>query len=683
MKKKLMMTMALASLAFGIAGCKGEDKKDEQSAVEPIPAIDLTALDTTIAPSEDFYMFANGNWIANNPLPAGYARYGSFDMLRRNALEATKGILEEMKEGIAAGSDEEKAYKLYEMSLDTLKLDNDGANPILPYLAEVDAIADKDALVDYLAKSGNYGDSHFFTIFVMADEKDSKNNLLQLFQPSLIMGVPDYYSDQADFKKQQADYRTYVAKLFTLTGTPESEAATIAEEVYNTEKSLSKIVYTMLERRDSQRNYNKMSMEEFYKSFKFPYKRYFDGRTGLSGAKELNVAQKDYFHRFDKWFESTSLDALKNIIKAQILDNGASYLSKDFRDASFAFHSTSMTGVTEQKPLWQTAVSRVNNSLGDVVAQKYVAKYFPAEAKEKMITLVDNLIAALGSRIDNLTWMSEDTKAKAHDKLGTFIVKVGYPDKWWTYENLKLNESSLYEYMRDISLFEVNRNLEDLGKPVDFDRWLMNAHEVNAYYNPTTNEICFPAGILQSPFFNLNADDAVNYGGIGVVIGHEMTHGFDDQGSQYDAYGNMVNWWTDEDSKTFSATTKRLADQFDKVQIREGLMADGKLTLGENIADQGGVLVAFDALQKATEGQEYPEIDGYTKEQRFFIGYARLWGQNITPEEEVRLTKVDVHSLGKMRVNQTLRNIQAFYDAFDVQEGSAMWMAPEERVIVW
>lgn len=682
MKKELMMTLALASMAFGMGSCKDDAKKEKQTA-DAIPAIDLTAMDTTVMPNEDFYMYANGNWIKNNPLPDGYARYGSFDMLRKNAMEATKGILENMKEDMKPGSDEEKAYKLYEMSLDTVKLDNDGAQPILAYLQEVDAIQTKEELVDYLAKSGNYGDSYFFGVYVTADEKDSKNNLLQLTQPGLIMSVPDYYSDKADFAKQQADYLTYVSKLFTLAGTPEADAKAIATEVYGTEKELSKIVYTMLERRDSQRNYNKMSMEELYKTYKFPYQRYFAGRNGLSEAKELNVAQKDYFHRFDKWFDTTSLSALKNIIKAQILDNGASYLSTDFRNASFAFHSTSMTGVTKQKPLWQTAVSRVNNSFGDVVGQKYVATYFPAEAKERMITLVDNLIAAFGERIDKLSWMSDDTKKKAHEKLGTFIVKVGYPDKWWTYEKAELVESSLYEYMRALAKFEVNRNLEDLGKPVDFNRWLMNAQEVNAYYNPTTNELCFPAGILQPPFFNLNADDAVNYGGIGVVIGHEMTHGFDDQGSQYDAYGNMVNWWTEEDSKTFGNATKLLSDQFDQVQIREGLMADGKLTLGENIADQGGVLIAYDALLKATEGKEYPVLDGFTMAQRFFIGYARLWGQNITPEEETRLTKVDVHSLGKLRVNQTLRNIPAFYEAFDVKESNAMWLAPENRVLVW
>lgn len=682
MKKEIFITLALASMALGMGGCKDDAKKETQTA-EAVPAIDLTAMDTTVMPQEDFYKYVNGSWIANNPLPPGYARYGSFDMLRKNALNATKRILEEMKEGIKAGSDEEKAYKLYEMSLDTVKLDTDGAQPILAYLSEVDAITTKEQLVDYMAKSGNYGDSYFFGIYVMADEKDSKNNLLQIVQPGLIMGVPDYYTDNADMAKQQADYKTYITKLFTLTGTPEADAQALATQVYNTEKSLSKIVYTMLERRDSQRNYNKMSMEDFYKTFKFPYQRYFEGRNGLSAAKELNVAQKDYFHRFDKWFDTTSLDALKALIKAHILDGGSDYLSKDFRDASFAFHSTSMTGVTEQKPLWQAAVSRVNSSFGDVVAQRYVGKYFPAEAKERMTTLVDNLIAALGNRIDNLPWMSEDTKKKAHEKLGTFIVKVGYPNKWWTYEKAELVESSLYEYMRAIALFETNRNLEDLGKPVDFDRWLMNAHEVNAYYNPTTNEICFPAGILQSPFFNLNADDAVNYGGIGVVIGHEMTHGFDDQGSQYDAYGNMANWWTEEDAKVFNTSTKLLADQFDKVMIRPDLKADGQLTLGENIADQGGLLVAYDALMKATEGKEYPVIDNFTMAQRFFIGYARLWGQNITPEEETRLTKVDVHSLGKLRVNQTLRNIPAFYEAFNVKEGDAMWLAPEERVIVW
>lgn len=682
MNKKFLMFLAVTSMTLGAVSCD-KKSKDQGSTAEEVPAIDTLALDQSVSPREDFYQFANGGWRAANPLPAEYSRYGSFDVLREKAEASAHEIILDLKDNYAAGSDEEKAYKLYEMSIDAEKLDADGATPILPYLAEVDKISSKEELVDYIAKEGNYGDSHFFSFYVAPDEKNSSENILQLSQASLIMGGPDYYGDDDSFAKQQADYHTYMTKLFSLVGASEEDAKAIAEQVYGTEKSLSKILYTMLEMRDSERNYNKMSMTDFYTTFSFPWERYMSGRNGLKDAKEVNVAQKDYFHRFDKWFTETSLDNLKNLIKAQILDDGAGYLSSDFRQASFDFHSASMAGITEQKPLWKKAIARINGSMGDVLGQKYVEKYFPAEAKERMIDLIGNLSDALGDRINNLSWMGDDTKAKAHEKLDTFIVKVGYPDKWWTYEDLELVESSLYEYARAISLFQVNRNLKDLGEPVDPSRWLMNAHEVNAYYNPTTNEICFPAGILQPPFFNLNADDAVNYGGIGVVIGHEMTHGFDDQGSNYNAQGNMENWWTESDREIFAKSVAKLAEQFSKVEIRTGLKADGKLTLGENIADQGGVLVSYDALQKATAGKDYPEIDGFTKDQRFFIGYARLWGQNISPEEEVLRTKTDVHSLGKLRVNQTLKNVQAFYDAFGVKEGDAMYMAPEDRVIVW
>lgn len=683
MKKIIPISLFCALTAFGAVGCKGEkENTGSETGSKSVPAIDTLALDRSVSPKVDFYRFANGGWIASHPLPAEYSRYGSFDVLSEEAREAAHEILKGFSSA-DEGSDKAKAYLLYEMSTDTAKLDAGGATPILPYLKKIDAISSVQDLSDFLAEEENQGNSYFFSYYVGADEKSSDDNILNLFQGGLIMGVPDYYADGEAFAKQQGDYRTYISRLFTLCGTDAKEAEALGARVYDIEKGFSKILYTMLELRDSQRNYNKLTIEDFYKKYTFPWQSYLSKR-GIDGkVKELNVGQLDYFGRFDNWVKTTPIEDIKLLLKARMLDDAANYLSGDFRKASFDFHSTSISGVTEMRPLWKDAVARVNDTMGDVIGKEYVDEYFPAEAKKRMTELVNNLVIALGNRIDSLSWMSDATKAKAHEKLEKFDVKIGYPEKWWTYEGLKTDTTSLYAYTRNIGEFLTQRNLEDLGKPVDRSRWLMNAHEVNAYYNPTTNEICFPAGILRPPFFNIDADDAVNYGAIGVVIGHEMTHGFDDQGANYDAKGNMVNWWTAEDKATFDAATKKLAKQYDGIKINETLNANGSLTLGENIADQGGLLISYDAFKMATKGQEEKEIDGLTPDQRFFVGYARVWGQNITPEEMIRRTKVDVHSLGEYRVNQALKNIPAFYKAYNIQEGDPMYLAPEERVIVW
>lgn len=673
--------MAMALLAISAVGCDGSKKtSNDATSEQAVPAIDTLAMDRSVSPREDFFLYANGGWMKANPLTPEYSRFGSFDELSLKSEVAAHEIIEGLKDA-EAGTDEAKAYLLYALSTDSAKLEADGATPILADLAEIDAIADKDALVDYLAKEDNHGGTPFFGTYVAADEKSSDVNILNLYQGGLVMGVPDYYSDADAFKGNQDAYRTYFTTVFGLVNMP--DAAAQAERLFALEKDFSKILYTMVELRDSQRNYNKMSLQDFYTRHSFPWERYMSGREGYENVTELNVAQKDYFDRFDKWFAATSLDDLKLMLKGQLIDSAAGLLSSDFREASFALHGKSIAGKEEMKPLWKMGVNRVDNALGDVIGQKYVAKYFPPEAKERMTDLVNNLTKALSHRINGLTWMTDATKEKAQEKLSHFTVKIGYPDKWQTYEKLETNDQSLYAYSKNIGTFLTRRNTADLKKPVDRDRWLMNAHQVNAYYNPTTNEICFPAGILQPPFFNLNADDAVNYGAIGVVIGHEMTHGFDDQGCNYDAQGNMENWWTEEDRKTFNAATKKLAEQFSQIEVAPGLMANGDMTLGENIADQGGLLVSYEAMVNATQGKEYPEIDGLTRDQRFFIGYARVWGQNIRPEEIVRRTKTDVHSLGKYRVNQALKNIDPFYAAFGVQEGDPMYIAPEDRVVIW
>lgn len=681
MKKRIVPSaVAMALLAVSAVGCDGNKKTEDSAATEEVPAIDTLAMDRTVSPRENFFLYANGGWMKAHPLTPEYSRFGAFDELSLKSEVAAHEIIESLKDA-AEGTDEAKAYLLYALSTDSAKLESDGAKPILADLAEIDALADKDALVDYMAKSDNQGGGSFFNTFVAADEKSSDVNILNLYQAGLVMGVPDYYSDEAAYKGNQEAYRTYFTRVFDLVGMKEASAQ--ADRLFGLEKDLSKILYTMVELRDSQRNYNKMSLEDFYAQHTFPWKRYIDGREGYESVKELNVAQKDYFDRFDKWFAATSLEDLKLFLKGQLIDGASDLLSNDFREAAFALHGKSIAGKEEMKPLWKLGVNRVDNCLGDVIGKQYVAKYFPPEAKERMTELVNNLVSALSSRIDNLSWMTAATKEKAQEKLGAFTVKIGYPDKWLTFEKLNTTNESLYAYSKEVGTFLTRRNTADLKKPVDRNRWLMNAHQVNAYYNPTTNEICFPAGILQPPFFNLNADDAVNYGAIGVVIGHEMTHGFDDQGCNYDAKGNMENWWTEEDRKTFDAATQKLAAQFDRVEVAPGLMANGQMTLGENIADQGGLLVAYDAMVKATEGKEYPEIDGLSRDQRFYLGYARVWGQNIRPEEIIRRTKTDVHSLGKFRVNQTLKNIDTFYTAFGVQEGDSMYIAPEERVEIW
>ena len=415
----------------------------------------------------------------------------------------------------------------------------------------------------------------------------------------------------------------------------------------------------------------------------FNWARYITLRD-LDKVEKWDVSQIKFFEKFDKWYPTADLNALKDFLVVGEIESAAGYLSDEFVEENFNFYGKVLSGRKEMHPRWRRSVNLVESVLGEALGQIYVEKYFPAEAKERMTKLVSNLQNALSDRIAGLEWMSDATKAKAQEKLKNFTVKIGYPDKWKDYSKMNIDaDKSFYENLLEASRFEHQRNMDDLGKPVDRTRWLMNPQEVNAYYMPTTNEICFPAGILQPPFFNVDADDAVNYGAIGVVIGHEMTHGFDDQGREFDKDGNMNNWWTEEDSKKFQETAAKLADQFDQIQITPDLKANGKLTLGENIADQGGLLIARLALNKALNGKEPEPIDGFTASQRFYIAYARVWGQNITEQERIRLTKEDPHSLGEWRVNQTLRNIDDFYEAFGIKEGSKMYLAPESRVLVW
>ena len=659
---------------FAAASCQPKSEK--------VPAIDMSYLDLSVAPGTDFNQYANGGWIKNNPLKAEYARFGSFDQLREDNVERLNGLFAEMsKLNPAKGTVDQKIVDLYKLGLDSTRLNAEGAEPVKDELKLIYGASDKKELVDVLAKLNLAGGGGFFGMGVDADLMDSNNQVLYLGQGGLGMGDRDYYVD-AENAELHSKYQQMLEKLFTLSG--EADAAARAENAVKLEDALASFSWTSVQNRDYTKLYNPMSTEEIAKTFKgFDFGSFFQA-MGIPAQDKVIVEQPSFFEGFAKLFESSGLAELQDYLAAHSLMSAAPYLSDDFYAAHFDFFSTAMSGVTEQKARWKRAMSVPNSILGEAVGQMYVKKYFPEENKMKMLEIVGELQKSLGEHIASLEWMSDETKAYAQNKLSNFTVKVGYPDKWKDYSSLNVDpEQSYYRNIVAANTWYVADNLSKMGKPTDKSEWGMTPQTVNAYYNPTTNEICFPAAILQPPFFNIDADDAVNYGAIGVVIGHEMTHGFDDQGRLFDTDGNMNNWWTAEDEARFNEKTAVLVKQYDEVEILPGLHANGKLSLGENIADHGGVSIAYTALHNAL-GDEMPaDIDGFNVDQRFFIGYAHLWAQNITDEEKARLTKLDVHSLAENRINVTLRNFQAFFDAFGIKEGEPMWRPESERVSIW
>ena len=659
---------------FAAASCQPKSEK--------VPAIDMSYLDLSVAPGTDFNQYANGGWIKNNPLKAEYARFGSFDQLREDNVERLNGLFAEMsKLNPAKGSVDQKIVDLYKLGLDSTRLNAEGAEPVKDELRMIYSAADKKELVAVLAKLNLAGGGGFFGMGVDADLMDSNKQVLYLGQSGLGMGDRDYYMD-AENAELHSKYQQMLEKLFTLAG--ETDAAAKALNTVKLEDALASFSWTSVQNRDYTKLYNPMSTAEIAKTFGGFDFGYFFQAMGIPAQDKVIVEQPSFFEGFAKLFESSDLSQLQDYLAAHSLMSAAPYMSDDFYAAQFDFFSTAMSGVTEQKARWKRAMSVPNNILGEAVGQMYVKKYFPEENKKKMLEIVGELQKSLGEHIANLEWMSEQTKTYAQNKLSNFTVKVGYPDKWKDYSSLNVDpEQSYYKNIVAANTWYVADNLSKMGKATDKSEWGMTPQTVNAYYNPTTNEICFPAAILQPPFFNIDADDAVNYGAIGVVIGHEMTHGFDDQGRLFDTDGNMNNWWTAEDEAKFNEKTAVLVKQYDEVEILPGLHANGKLSLGENIADHGGVSIAYTALHNSLGDKMPADIDGFNVDQRFFIGYAHLWAQNITDEEKARLTKLDVHSLAENRINVTLRNFQAFFDAFGIKEGDPMWRPESERVSIW
>lgn len=648
--------------------------------------IDLANLDTTAMPGTSFYQYACGGWVKDHPLTDEYSRFGTFDMLRENSREQLKALIAELaaKKDNAPGSAAQKVGDLYNIAMDSVKLNQEGVAPIKAELAAIDALKDKGEIYAYIAESQKKGIRPYFTMFVSADDMNSSMNIVQTYQGGIGMGQRDYYLENDEQTKNiRNKYQEHIAKMFQLAGYDEATAQKAVKAVMNIETRLAKAARSQVELRDPHANYNKMDRATLKKNFPtFDWDTYFTV-SGLKDLEEVNIGQPAAMKEVADVINTVSLDDQKLYLQWGLIDAAASYLSDDFEAQNFDFYSRTMSGKKEMQPRWKRSVSTVDGVLGEVVGQMYVEKYFPAAAKERMVTLVKNLQTSLGERIKGLEWMSEPTKEKALEKLATFHVKIGYPDKWKDYSALEIKDDSYWANIERANEWDYNEMITKAGKPVDKDEWLMTPQTVNAYYNPTTNEICFPAAILQPPFFDMNADDAMNYGAIGVVIGHEMTHGFDDQGRQYDKDGNLKDWWTEEDAKKFEERAQVMVNFFDSIEVAPGVHANGSLTLGENIADHGGLQVSFQAFKNATEAAPLEIVDGFTPEQRFFLAYANVWAGNIRPEEILRLTKLDPHSLGKWRVDGALPHIQNWYEAFKITEQDSMFVPKEKRVSIW
>lgn len=670
----------IPALAFAVTGASAQTT-DLKSG------LDRNDMDLSIKPGTNFFDYAGGNWRKSHPIPAEYSRYGSFEVLIENNERQLHDLIEQLaKESHPAGSLEQKIGDLYNLAMDSTRRNREGWTPIKGQLEQVAAVKTLKDLTILSGQLGRYGVESYFGIGVGSDMKDSKMNIVGIQQGGLSLGNRDYYleNDEATQKIREA-YKQYIVKIFRLVGDDEATAQKKMEAVFNIEMRIAKASKSMVELRDPEANYHKMTFNQLLNDYPG-----IDWSTlllcsGFPAISYVDMGQPENIREIEKLMADTPIEDQKAYMAFKVIENASGQLSDDFRNATFDFYGRVMSGTTQDRARWKRAIGAVQGVLGEAVGKMYVEKYFPASSKERMIQLVRNLQKSLGERIKEQKWMSKETQEKALEKLNTFYVKIGYPDTWMDYSGLTIDPSkSYFENLCQASAFITDYYIQkDVNKPVDRTRWQMTPQTINAYYNPTTNEICFPAGILQPPFFNPEADDATNYGAIGVVIGHEMTHGFDDQGSQFDKDGNLKNWWTEADRKNFEARTKVMADFFSKIEVLPGLYANGQLTLGENIADHGGLNIAFQAFKEATAANPLPEKDGFTPEQRFFLAYAKVWIDNIRDEEIRNRTKNDPHSLGRWRVNGALPHIDAWYKAFNIGKKDPLYVPAKQRVDVW
>lgn len=677
--KKIIPMVAFASISLS-AMAQGQTLSS---------GIDLKNMDNSVRPQDDFFQYACGGWMKNNPLPAAYSRYGSFDVLGEDNNKRINGILTELLEKTyPAGTVERKLSDLYKLAMDEKRRDAEGVTPLKPILNKLEKAKSVKDLFAIQLSLIPYGDSEFFGLYIGADQKNAKMNIINVMQGGTTLGQKEYYldSDPATVEIREA-YKKHVVRMFKMFGFLEKAAEAKMKNVLKLETELAKVSKSNTELRDPEANYNKMTLDEFNKRYPNVQISKLLGASGINpaDAKEVVVGQTEFMAGADKLIASLTPAEYRDYMEWGQIMSAAGYLSDEVAQANFDFFGKTMSGRKENHPLWKRATGQVESQMGQALGKIYVGKYFPASSKERMKTLVANLQKALRKRIAAQDWMSEETKKNAYDKLDAFYVKIGYPDKWVDMKDLNIDPAkSYYQNIEECRRFWNKWTVANkIGKPVDKDEWQMYPQTVNAYYDPTTNEICFPAGILQKPFFDPSADDAFNYGAIGVVIGHEMTHGFDDQGRHYDKNGNMNDWWTANDGDNFNKRADMYADFFSKIKVLPDLNANGRFTLGENLADHGGLQVAFEAYKDATKDAPLETIDGLTPDQRFFIAYSEVWAANITEAEIRQRTKSDPHSLGRWRVNGALPHINMWYDAFNVKNTDKLFIPAEQRLKLW
>lgn len=673
--------VAVATLAFAmLTSCAGQKEAKSTSG------IDLANMDTTVSAGTDFFRYACGGWNDAHPLTAEYSRYGTFDELFENSQKQLRELIEGLaaQKNNQAGSAAQKIGDLYNMAMDSVTLNKQGAEPVKAMLDKIAGMKDKSEIVPMMTEMAHIGIGTYFRSYVYADPKNSSLNIFQMGQGGINLGEKEYYLDTDSITQNiREQYKLYIGKLFQLAGFSEADAQQKVADVMEIETAIAKVSRSATELRDPEANYHKMSFDELKKTIAgIDWDAYMKG-LGIQAPAELNVEQVEPIQEVARLMNTLPLSKHVSYLEYNLLDAAASCLSDDFVAARFDFYGKVLSGRQVNQPRWKRAVNSVNGMLGELVGEMYVEKYFPAAAKERMVKLVKNLQTALGERIDAQEWMSDSTKIRAHEKLAAFHVKVGYPDKWKDYSKLEIKNDSYWANVCRASEWGFNDMYSRIGKPVDKDEWLMTPQTVNAYYNPSTNEICFPAAILQPPFFNMEADDAANYGAIGVVIGHEMTHGFDDQGRQFDKDGNLTDWWAPGDADRFKERAQVMVDFFNKIEVLPGLQANGELTLGENLADHGGLNVAYLAFQNATKDAPLGVVDGFTPEQRFFLAYANLWATNVREEQIRKLTKSDPHSLDRWRVNGALPHIDAWYKAFGITDKDSLFLPENERLKLW
>ena len=668
--KKLMMTIMTVAAMTAAAQNVGVNRAD---------------MNLNVSPGEDFFEYAGGNWMKNNPLKAEYSRYGVFDDLAENNREQLKELFADLaKTKHARGTVGQKVTDLYNQAMDSDRLNREGAAPLKQDLAEVAAFKKSD-LTRFIAHTHLTLGNPFFGVGVETDLKNSDMNVMWLSAGT--SGLPDrdyYLNTDADSKKIQKAYRDYLAKEFVLAGFSKKVAQRAAKTIYDIEYQFAQAKMSRAEARDYNKLYNIRTIEQLQKDYPAIQWREYFNLLGVNNIEWVILEQPKVMEVAQKLMSTLTEQQMRDYLAGEVITRATSYLSDEMYMTSFDFYGRMLSGQKEPRPRWKRAQGLPNGLLGEAVGELYVERYFNQDSKDKMMKLITNLRKSLAAHIASLTWMSDTTKVNALVKLNSFTVKIGYPDKWRDYSGLQVDpDKSLYENIKAATIYETRRNLNKHGKPVDKDEWGMTPQTVNAYYNPTTNEICFPAAILQPPFFDVNADDATNYGAIGVVIGHEMTHGFDDQGRMFDQAGNMVDWWTEGDAARFQAAAEKLAAQFDQIVLVKDLHANGHLTLGENIADQGGLRIAYDAFRQTQQFKDGKLMDGFTPAQRFYLSYGRIWAENATEEAIFQQTKSDPHSIGRYRVNATLRNIDTFFEAFGIKKGDKLWLDPADRAIIW